>query len=344
MRTHERKETTGTATSARSMTRRSATKSVGRWLAVAAAVLAGPLAAACGSSTGTGMTGVSLRLTDAPGDLLEAWVAIDSVQLQGQSSTSSGGVTLFDQPTDLVNLTSLVGTTTDLVKNVQVPSGTYAQLRIFVSRAVVVARDAAGDTVAYALGGAKLPAGSAYTPSRTGALVCPSCAQSGFKVNLPGGSVQIQGSQKILLLDFNVSESFGHDASTSDQWILHPVMIASDFEATGTIQGKVSLNTQLGSLPDCPAGSPRSVQDFVPTATLATDANAVSSGVVGTDSTYSMQFLAPGNYLMGYDRNVVFGNDTLQLNATILPNQILLSSGQTVTVNYTIDGATCKQH
>ncbi|MDP2480776.1 MAG: DUF4382 domain-containing protein [Candidatus Palauibacterales bacterium] len=314
------------------------------WAALAAVVLAGPIVAGCGNSTGTGTTSVSLKLTDAPGDLLEAWVGIDSVQLQGQSASGPGGVTLVDQPTDLVDLLTLAGTTRDLVQGVQVPSGSYAQLRIFVSRAVVVATDINGDTVAFALGGAQLPAASAYSPSRTGTLVCPSCAQSGFKVNLPGGSVQLQGTQEILVVDFDVSQSFGHDAAASSQWIMHPVMIASDFQASSTIQGRVSVSGQLGAIPECPAGTARSVQDFVPTATLSTDPNAVSSGTVGADSAYSIDFVAPGTYLMGYDRYAVFGNDTLQFNATPSIGQLSVGSGESATADYTIDGATCKQH
>jgi hypothetical protein len=315
------------------------------WAIVAAAALAGPVVAGCGNSTGTGTTALSLRLTDAPGDLLEAWVGIDSVRLQGQSSASDqGGVTLLDQPSDLVDLKQLDGATLDLVKDVVVPSGTYAQLRIFVSRAVVVATDRLGQVVAYATGGAQLPAESQYTPVRTVALTCPSCAQSGLKVKLPGGSVELQGATKILVLDFDVQQSFGHLAGASDQWVMHPVMMASDFGASGTIAGRVDVDAQVAGIPDCPAGTARSVQDFVPTATLSTDASAVSSGTVQADSSYAIDFLAPATYLMGSEDTVAFDNDTLLFAATPSADQVTLASGDSATVDYTITSATCREH
>lgn len=318
-----------------------------RWLLPLA--LAGALTlAACGGSTGVGTTQLSLSLTDAPsGDLLEAWVQIDSVWLQGSTTGSSAGhATLIDQPTGLVDLTNLDGVTQDLVKDVQVPSGTYAQLRIFVSQGVVVARNAAGDLVAYSLGGAQLPNTSSYKPTLQGTLACPSCAQSGFKVNLPGGSVKLAGTQKILVLDFDVAQSFGHDAAVSNQWILHPVMMATEFEVSGSINGKVSLDqSQVTAIPDCPTGTARSIEDFIPTATLSSDPTAVSSGTVAADSTYTIDFLTPDTYLMAYEDSVAFGaSDTLVFQATPSSDQVTLASGDTATVNYTITSATCIQH
>jgi hypothetical protein len=114
--------------------------------------------------------------------------------------------------------------------------------------------------------------------------------------------------------------------------------------ARATIRGAVTLGSQLDSVPACPAGSARSAQDFVPTATLSTNSNAVHSGTVGADGTYSMASVQPGVYLMGYDRFAVFGNDTLQFNATPSIGQLSVGSGETATVDYTIDGATCHQH
>ena len=111
-----------------------------------------------------------------------------------------------------------------------------------------------------------------------------------------------------------------------------------------TIKGKVSVNSQLGSIPDCPTGSARSVQDFVPTATLSATSSSVVSGTVGTDSTYQMSSLTPGQYLMGYDRFAVFGSDTLVFNATPSIGRLQVNAGEVGTADYSIDGATCKQH
>jgi len=312
-------------------------------LVLAAAVGLG----ACGDSTGVGTTRMSLRLTDAPaGDLLEAWVGIDSVWLQGGASGSSGGhVTLLDTPSDLVKLSSLDQSTEDLVSDVEVPSGTYTQLRIFVSQGVAVAQNSSGEITAYTLGGATLPAGSDFSPTASGQLICPSCGQSGFKVNLPGGNVQLQGTAKILVLDFDVAQSFGHDAAASDQWVLHPVMMATDFEASASVTGTVSLDgSQLSALPECPTGTSRSVEDFVPTATLSSDASVVSSGTVQSDGSYTIDFLAPDTYLMGFEDSVAFDNDTLVLDATPSQDQVTLASGDQATVDYSITAASCLEH
>lgn len=302
--------------------------------------------AACGdSSTGVGTTRLSLRLTDAPGDLLEAWVGVDSVWLQGNVGGQAGDhVTLMDTPSGLVNLSSLDSTTTELVAGVDVPSGTYAQLRIFVSQGVAVAENASGDTIEYTLGGAELPSSSEYAGSVSGqgSLTCPSCAQSGFKVNLPGGSVKLSGSQQILLVDFDVAQSFGHDAAVSNQWVLHPVMTSTQFETSGTIQGTVSLGSGLSALPDCPSGTSRTLAAFVPTATLSTDASAVSSGTVQGDGTYAIDFLSPATYQMGYEGTIDFdGGFQLQFDATPTKSQVDLGSGQSATVDYTVNSATC---
>jgi len=313
-------------------------------LVLAAAVGLG----ACGDSTGVGTTQMSVRLTDAAasGDLLEAWVQIDSVWLQGNVSGNQGShVTLLDSPTELVKISSLDSTTRSLVSDVTVPSGTYAQLRIFVSQGIAVAENSNGDLTAYTLGGATLPAESDYSPTASGQLVCPSCAQSGFKVNLPGGSVKLEGTQKILVLDFDVAQSYGHDAAASDQWVLHPVMSATDFEASGGISGTVTLDqSQLSALPECPTGTSRSVEDFIPTATRASDETSVSSGSVSSDGSYTIDFLAPDSYMMGFEDSVAFDNDTLVFDATPSQDQVTLATGDTATVDYSITAASCLEH
>lgn len=111
-----------------------------------------------------------------------------------------------------------------------------------------------------------------------------------------------------------------------------------------TIQGKVSVSSQLGTIPDCPTGTARSVQDFVPTATLSATPSALVSGSVGADSTYKMSSLTPGLYLMGYDRFAVFGSDTLVFNATPSIGRLQVNAGDVGTADYSIDGATCRQH
>jgi hypothetical protein len=68
-----------------------------------------------------------------------------------------------------------------------------------------------------------------------GELQMPSLAQSGLKVDLPGGAIRIEGDQRILLVDFDVAQSLGHVAGGSGRWVMHPVVHATDLVASGTL-------------------------------------------------------------------------------------------------------------
>ncbi len=49
--------------------------------------------------------------------------------------------------------------------------------------------------------------------SATGRLLAPSYAQSGLKVKMADGALELTGPTKILLVDFDVTQSFGHEAN-----------------------------------------------------------------------------------------------------------------------------------
>src|SRR5262245_25322851 len=70
---------------------------------------------------------VSLKLTDAPGDVTAAVVTIDQVYLQpagADSNDATARVILRDTPMT-VNLLTLAGTTRNLVNDAAVPGGKY---------------------------------------------------------------------------------------------------------------------------------------------------------------------------------------------------------------------------
>jgi hypothetical protein len=174
--------------------------------------------AACQDATGNDTTPVTVLLTDAPGDVLEAWVTISEIYLQGDDSdeASEGGrVTLLSEPfeTDLV---TLVGDFATMVDGFEVPSGTYGQLRFVVDGGYLVVDDG-GDGLVYATPGYELPEGV----EADGELMCPSCSHSGLKVTMPGGLV-LDGTAATLVVDFSVEDSFGHEAGQSGKWVMHP--------------------------------------------------------------------------------------------------------------------------
>ena len=190
----------------------------GGLLAVALAALAG-----CGDGAGPGgTTAVSLKLTDAPGDVQHAYVTITEINLTGED----GKVVLRDTPYS-ADLLTLAGTTADLVTDADVPSGTYAELRFVISGACIAVENESGGSDIYTTNG--------YDPApcggpATGTLQAPSYAESGLKVVLDEGALTIVGPQKILLVDFDVEQSFGHVAGQSGTWVMHPVVTGGEIE------------------------------------------------------------------------------------------------------------------
>ncbi|HKP75439.1 MAG TPA: DUF4382 domain-containing protein [Longimicrobiaceae bacterium] len=285
------------------------------------------LGACDGGGTGNGMSRVTIQLTDAPGDLSEAWVDIEQIVLQGDS----GQVVLRDQPTGLVNLLTLKNDLLTIVNGVTVPAGSYSQLRFVIGDAYVKTRTGA----VYAKSGTTLPAGT----TATGNLICPSCSQSGLKVTLPGGSVKLDNDTEILAVDFDVSQSFGHQAGNSGNWVMHPVLHATDFQVASSISGTVTL-AQGVTLPATCGGSAVSITQFVPRAIVGAD--SVGSGAVDANGNYSIKLLPAGTYTMGYASPVTVGTQTLAFTATATPATVTLANGSTATSNYSITAATCQ--
>jgi len=295
--------------------------------------LAALVLAACSDSTGgNGPALVSIRLHDAPGDLKEAWVKVDRIYLQGSSSadSTSGRVDLLTTPTGWLNLTQLTGSNfATLVNGAQVPPGTYSQLRFVVCEAYVVTRTGA----VYATSGAALPAGV----SATGSLQVPSGCSSGLKVKLPGGAVSLESGAQILSVDFDVSQSFGHQAGGSGKWVMHPVMTATEIGFSASISGTVALATGV-TLPTC-GGAAVAITQFVPRAVAGVDS---ISGAVQPAGTYAMT-VAPGTWTMTYAPAYSFTNgDSLMVAATPSLATATVAGGQSATVDYSITSATCK--
>jgi hypothetical protein len=193
-----------------------------RWHAAlvlgAAAALAG-----CDGQSPSGTTSLSVRLKDAPGDVQVAVVTISEVDLVG-----SGGVQVLSQAPTTVDLLTLAASATTLVQGVEVPSGTYSQLRFKIMGACIAVDDGNGGSAVYATTGYD---GTQCGTAEAQTLQEPSFAQSGLKVTMTGDALQLTGSEKILLVDFDVTQSFGHEANG---WVMHPVVTGGELTATET--------------------------------------------------------------------------------------------------------------
>lgn len=186
---------------------------------------------ACDSSTGADTGTVSLLLTDAPGDVLEAWVTIDRIYLQPGEDEGNESARVDLMTDDVtVDLITLADEIEGLVEGVAVPTGVYNQLRVVVSGAcLVVEGEAAESREVYAT------PGFTECGAATGSLQTTSLGQTGIKVQLPGGGVRVTGGQHILLLDFDVRESFGHQAGQSGMWVMNPVIRGSEIGLTSSL-------------------------------------------------------------------------------------------------------------
>lgn len=291
-------------------------------------------------SSGTSLT---VRMTDAPGDLEAAWIRVTEIRLAGETADDddAGGTTLeVEDPEALIPLTPEA--VTDLVRDEPVEPGTYGQLRLVIDGGVAESTDGRvwvfGDDVEH-------PDGL----EADGTLKCPSCTQTGVKVNLPGGALEVEDEAVVLMLDFNVSESFGHVAGRSGKFILRPTITSSVVETSGDIQGAVAVEEGV-SLPEC-GGEARSVEDFTPRAVRADDpetsvtAEVEAENEEGTEGSYRMRFLQPGDWEMTFVAEKEFEQDgdteTLTFEATAEPEQVTVQSGVPTTADYTITGADC---
>ena len=178
---------------------------------------------ACAEGGGPGGTStLSIKLTDAPGDIRHAFVTITEVYLMGEG----GKLVLRDTPFT-ADLLTLAGTTTDLVSDAEVPSGRYSQLRFVVGGACLAVENETG--------GADIHATPEYDSDPCGGpapgeLETPGFDRSGLKVVLHGGALELDGGRTVLLVDFDVAQSFGHPAGGSGRWVMHPVVTGGEIE------------------------------------------------------------------------------------------------------------------
>lgn len=319
----------------------------------AALALAVPLAlGACEDDDpvvpGDGTAQVSVYLTDAPGDVEAVWLEVLEVYLQGDE----GPVDLLGEPTELVEITDLVGTTQLLVADAEVDPALYGQIRMVVGDGILLASDG----TVYVKGDPELPA--ELEGAEMGNLMCPSCSQSGLKITIPNDEVPVDEGTMAFIVDFDVADSFGHMAGNSGMWIMHPVMhgtivvdengdgsLSDELDSVSAIRGTVALDASV-EIPECPAGSPRSVEDFIPTATAqnltGTDGPIVRNGAVAADGSFAISFLAPDTYTLGHVGALELGDFELVFTASVEPAEATVEDTDVEGVVYTIESAACE--
>ena len=267
--------------------------------------------------TGDEPGSVSMLITDAPGDFLRAIVTIERIELmrgdEEDDSTDEGSrIVLRAEPWtgDLLELSNDVD---EIVGETSVPGGRYSQLRFIISGGCIEVETEEGSAV-YASDG--------YTEcgAATGHLQMPSMAQSGLKVNLPSG-FRISGDHRIVLVDFDVAESFGHQAGSSGGWVMHPVIRATEVVMTGSLDVTLTV-----------------ADSVVLPGTLVADSFMVRLddeppiAVVGGVASFG--FLVPGSYTL----ELVAPAGVAVATDPILPLEVGIESSEDEDVSVTITG------
>lgn len=241
-------------------------------------------------------TSLTVKMTDAAGDIKAAVVTISEIYLAG--SGDQAHVTLTSAPVT-TNLLDLANSTRTLVDAQDVTNGTYSQLRFVITGGYVEVENDDGSTSIYASSTdyAGLPAGAIVA----GQLQMPSLGQSGLKVDLPTDALTLDGTAETLLVDFDVSQSFGHAAGGSGMWVMHPVIKGATFTAAAKVHTTLSLGDGV-TLPDV-AGSAVSLADFNAVLTSSsggTETQPLADGNLDGTFDATFDFLLPGTYTVTF--------------------------------------------
>lgn len=294
-------------------------------IATLALLLTFPVAA-CDGGTDAEFGSLSIQLTDAAGEeVVEAWVTITDIYLQqesGDNDPEGSRVYLLENGNETHELLSLANSVADLVVGQEVPTGTYGQLRIVISDGCIEVDDGTvfSSSTGYDLCGA-----------RDGELQMPSFAQTGAKVLLNG--LEVTGDQQIMMLDFDVEDSFGRETGGSGMWVMTPVIHASDITLTAGIA--VTLDPGQVTLPQG-----YSMGDYSATMLPAEgDSSRVSFTDDNGDGTFELafQFLIPGNGPFSVRFNDPDGLESAVDPAS--PVSVSPASGETANVDWVLQSA-----
>lgn len=244
---------------------------------------------ACDDGTNVSDTArIRVLLTDAPSDYIgSAMVDIGSVELL----PASGGdrVVLTDDATDgAVDLLDLQGLTTELLADVDIPADTYVQMRLIVESANVTLADG----YEFKTGGTEA------------ALTVPSGAQTGIKLNLrereaadeESSGVEISGGETVLVVDFDVNQSFRIQGSpdtpagisgVSFQPTLRVVVEDVAGSISGTLSTSITDQTVDGLVVSAEAVAAGTNEEFQ---------GCCATGISDAAGAYTIFFLAPGSY------------------------------------------------
>jgi hypothetical protein len=242
-------------------------------------------AAACTDSSGTGTGLLTVRMTDAPFPFSEVSrvdvfvVRVDArkaepTDAEASDASDQDGWTTVATPNTSINLLDLSDGKTTNLGATTLATGTYNGFRLIID-----------------------PSRSSMTltDGTQPAIMFPSAAQSGIKVNLDQ-PISLTENGSVMTLDFDVGRSFvmrGNGARNG--FIFKPVVRAVAEDITGSVTGSVHANSATGAV------VPDATVEVLTAGSLVTDADPTH--IVRTTSTdasgnFRIAFLLPGTYVL----------------------------------------------
>lgn len=249
-----------------------------------------------------GETALRVLLTDAPSDYIAAAeVDIGAVELLGGSE---GPLLLSEDGTNgMVNLLELQNEATMILADTDVQADTYTQLRLVVEEASVTLAD-----------------GYEFNDlTTTRSLTVPSGAETGIKLNLSAGDgdessggLQLAPGEMVLVLDFDVNQSFVLQGNPETPAGLNGVIFTPTLrvvvdDVAGSISGSVITDVAGLVLEGM-------VVRAEPTdgTTLEPFQSETATALVDDEGNYTIRYLVPGEYTVSIDAGAGFVGELVE--------------------------------
>lgn len=176
----------------------------------------------CDLGTADGMGTLSVLMTDAPfpADLaLEANVTVTKLEARSAGGNESSPYITLSEGERTFNLLDLRNGVIASLASIEVPSGSYDLLRIYISAGSVVLKD-----------------------STTFNLTVPSGAQTGLKLFISPAIDVTDGTISNLILDFDVEKSFVVQGSGNaiNGFLFKPVIRVANVSTVGSLAGSAT--------------------------------------------------------------------------------------------------------
>lgn len=263
---------------------------------------------------------LTLSVTDAPVDGVKKVVVVFSGAVLKPVGSPEIDQTIPDKTMDLLTLQN--GSTSDLLKDLDVPSGSYEYIRLKVSAADDSRKDSYVE----------------LNEGGTRELVIPSGSETGLK--LSGGVTVPANGTANLVVDFDLRKSLRKPEGNSDDYLLKPTLRLVDTSKTGQITGTVAAFLVSGA--DC---APATVYVFSGKDSKAEDVQEKSSDPITTVNVlqnpttksfeYTAAFLPAGEYTAAFTCNARFDNADSDEDVIFIQNQnATVTAGQSTTINF----------